>query len=60
MANHKATSGDLTPAQLATELNVTVDKAREIIKTGAVKSYQLGPRTVRVPREELDRLRGGR
>ena len=48
---------DLKVRELARELGVSEKKAREMIGAGVVRSYQLGPRSTRIPRSELSRLR---
>ena len=50
---------DLSVKQLAKKLNVSEVTARKMINAGAIKSYRLGPRTTRIPEEELKRIRSG-
>lgn len=50
---------DLKIKEFAEKLNISYSKAREILKSGAVKSYNVpGSRTVRIPEDELKKIRG--
>lgn len=45
--------------ELAEKLNISYSKARAIIESGAVSSYRIpGTRIVRVPEDEIKKLRG--
>lgn len=49
---------DLSVREFAKELGVGRKTAEKIVNSGLVKSYRLTPKTTRIPRKELERLRG--
>ena len=49
----------LTKAEAAERLGVTPNFVAGLIKCGKLRAVTLGPRTVRVPEAEIDRLMNG-
>lgn len=48
---------DLTPAEFAVELNISVDIVYEMIANREISLFEYGPRTRRIPVSELERIR---
>jgi excisionase family DNA binding protein len=48
----------LAPEQAALALNVSRDRLLALVRAGTIAAVRLGPRTIRVPSSEIDRLAG--
>lgn len=49
----------VTPAEAARALDLDVSTVRRLGRAGRIRWYRLGHRTVRIPREDLERLLDG-
>lgn len=57
MSNSTTYPHDPTPEQAAVEVGVTRRTIDRWIRSGHLKAYRVGPKLIRIPAAELDRLR---